>query len=81
MSQYLTDNLSKVSRTKRLVESKIISAKADLESAQLYRQAADLLDIKAAVQIRFLETLEQMEAMKSKKVIIIPLKPDYEEGK
>lgn len=30
LSNYLSENLSKVSKTKRLVESKIISAKADL---------------------------------------------------
>jgi erythrocyte band 7 integral membrane protein len=57
LSNYLSENLSKVSKTKRLVESKIISAKADLESAKLYREAADILDIDAAMQIRFLETL------------------------
>ena len=54
LSLYLSENLSKVSKTKRQVESKIISAQADLESAILYREAADILDIKAAVQIRFL---------------------------
>lgn len=54
LSNFLSENLSKVSKTKRLVESKIISAKADLESAKLYREAADILDIKAAMQIRFL---------------------------
>ncbi len=71
--------MSKVSKTKRLVESKIISARADLESAKLYREAADILDIKAAMQIRFLETLELMESMKSKKTVIMPLHPNYDE--
>ena len=37
MSQQLRDNLSVVSKTKREVEARIISAKADLESAKLYR--------------------------------------------
>ena len=64
--------------TKRAVESKIISAKADLESAKLYREAADVLDIKAAMQIRFLETLENMNAMQSKKVLIMPLHTAYD---
>jgi erythrocyte band 7 integral membrane protein len=54
LSQYLSESLSKVSTTKRIVESKMISAKADLESALLFREAADILDVKAAVQIRFL---------------------------
>lgn len=79
LSNFLSQNLSKVSKTKRLVESKIISARADLESAKLYREAADILDIKAAMQIRFLETLELMESMKSKKTVIMPLHPNYDE--
>lgn len=54
MSSLLSNNLSAVSKTKRAVESQIISAKADLECAQLYREASDILEIKAAVQIRFL---------------------------
>jgi hypothetical protein len=48
-----------------------------LESALLFREAADILDVKAAVQIRFLETLENMDHMKSKKITIIPIQPDY----
>ena len=78
LSNYLQSNLSKVPMTKRLVESKIIAAKADLESAKLYREAADILDIKAAMQIRFLETLENMNAMKSSKTIIMPLHTSYD---
>lgn len=37
LSSKLTSNLSTVSKTKRDVEAQIISAKADLECAQLYR--------------------------------------------
>ncbi len=54
LSGKLTSNLSAVSKTRRDVEAQIISAKADLECAQLYREASDFLDLKAAVQIRFL---------------------------
>jgi len=35
----------------------VISAKADVESAKLLREAADILDTKAAMQIRYLETI------------------------
>jgi hypothetical protein len=49
-----------------------------LESALLFREAADILDVKAAIQIRFLQTLENMDSMKSKKLTIIPIQPDYE---
>ena len=42
-------NLSAAAKAKRLGESKIISAKADVESAKLLRKAADILDSKAAM--------------------------------
>jgi len=54
LSPQLSENLSVVSKTKRQVEANIISAKADLECARLYREASDIMDIKAAIQIRFL---------------------------
>lgn len=54
LSTLLQNNLSTVSKTKRLCESRIISAKADLDSAKLYREAADIMDTRAAMQIRFL---------------------------
>lgn len=54
LSPQLSENLSVVSKTKRQVEASIISAKADLECAKLYREASDVMDIKAAIQIRFL---------------------------
>jgi len=36
---------------------KLITAKADVESAKLMREAAEYLDNKAAMQVRYLETL------------------------
>jgi erythrocyte band 7 integral membrane protein len=78
LSNLLSQNLSVVSKTKREVESQIISAHADLECAKLYREASDILDIKAAVQIRFLETLENMNSMPSKKITVMPMRHEYE---
>jgi len=37
LSDQLSQNLSVVSKTKRFMESSIISAQADLECAKLYR--------------------------------------------
>ena len=74
MSGLLSDNLGVVAKTKRTAQAQIISASADLECAKLYREASDILDIRAAVQIRFLETLEDMNSMPSKKLTIIPLR-------
>jgi hypothetical protein len=49
--------MATAAKNKRIAQSKVISAKADVESAKLMREAADYLDNKAAMQIRFLETL------------------------
>lgn len=47
-------------REKRLAESKIISARADVQTAKLLREAADILDSKSAMQIRYLETIKKL---------------------
>lgn len=47
--------LSSAARQKRTSEANIINSKADVESASLLKEAADLLDTKAAMQIRYLE--------------------------
>lgn len=54
MSKDLQDSLSSAAKERRLAESKIISARADVESAKLMRQAADQLNTKSAMQIRYL---------------------------
>ena len=50
----LQKDLSMTSKTERLSKAKIISASADVESAKLMHQAADILNSKAAMQIRYL---------------------------
>lgn len=47
--------LSAAAKQKRLSEASIITSKADVESAGLLKEAAQLLDTKAAMQIRYLE--------------------------
>jgi len=41
--------MAAAAKQKRIGESKVISAKADVESAKLLREAADMLDSKAAM--------------------------------
>lgn len=41
----------------RAAQAKVISAQGDVQSAKLMREAANLLDSKAAMQIRYLETI------------------------
>ena len=71
MSKDLQDSLSSAAKERRLAESKILSAKADVEAAKLMRLAAEELNSKAAMQIRYLETLKQV-GRSNTKVIFIP---------
>ena len=72
ISHELQITLSSAAKATRFAESKIISAKADVESAQLMKAAADLLSTPAAMQIRTLETLTTFAKSDNCKVIIVP---------
>ena len=50
----------------------IIAARAEVESAKLMRQAADILASKAAMQIRYLEAMQAMAKSSNSKVIFMP---------
>lgn len=54
LSRDLQDSLSSAAKERRLAQSKVISAKADVEAAKLMRLAAEELNSKAAMQIRYL---------------------------
>ena len=53
-------DLSSAARQRRISESNIINSKADVESANLLKEAAELLDTKAAMQIRYLEMVQEL---------------------
>lgn len=53
-------DLTSAARQKRLSEANIINSKADVESADLMRQSADLMATKAAMQIRYLEMVQKL---------------------
>src|ERR1041384_4708607 len=59
-------------QSKRIGESKIIAAKAEVESAKLMRQAADILSSAPAMQIRYLEAMQSMAKSANSKVIFLP---------
>ncbi|KAL7819279.1 SPFH domain family protein [Trichoderma aethiopicum] len=71
-SQDLQDSLSMAAQSKRIGESKIIAAKAEVESAKLMRQAADILSSAPAMQIRYLEAMQAMAKSANSKVIFLP---------
>ena len=58
--QQVEKDLTSAARQKRLSEATIISNKADVESAELMKETAQLLDNKAAMQIRYLEMVQKL---------------------
>ncbi|KAI1654228.1 stomatin-like protein [Daldinia decipiens] len=68
----LQNSLSMAAQSKRIGESKIIAAKAEVESARLMRQAADILSSAPAMQIRYLEAMQAMAKTANAKVIFLP---------
>jgi regulator of protease activity HflC (stomatin/prohibitin superfamily) len=57
LTKDLQDALSSAATEQRSAQSKLISAKADVESAKLMRDASEFLDSKTAMQVRYLETI------------------------
>lgn len=66
------DSFAKAAEAKRIGEAKIINAKAEVESAKQMRKASDILSSPAALQIRYLEALQQMSKSSGTKVIFMP---------
>jgi len=71
-SQDLQDSLSMAAQSKRTGEAKVIAARAEVESAKLMRQAADILSSAPAMQIRYLEAMQAMAKTANSKVIFLP---------
>lgn len=69
-------DLSMTSKTQRLSMAKIISAEADVRSAKLMHQAADILNSKAAMQIRYLDILQLIAKGGGQKLLFMPLSSD-----
>ena len=59
-------------QAKRIGEAKVIAARAEVESAKLMRQAADILSSAPAMQIRYLEAMQAMAKTANSKVIFLP---------
>jgi len=72
-SPEVSASLSSAAQQKRIGESKVIAARAEVDAARLMRQAADILASPAAMQIRQLEALQQMAKSASTKVVFVPM--------
>lgn len=73
----LQRSLATAATAKRLAESKIIGAQADVQSARLMRSAADLLNTPAAMQVRYLEAIKDVSKAANPKVVFFPA--DYKQ--
>lgn len=71
-SKELQESLSAAAQAKRVGESKIISAKAEVDSARLMREAADILNTPAAMQIRYLDTLNNISKSANTRIVYLP---------
>ena len=71
-SQELQESLSSAAKQKRIGEAKVIAAQAEVEAAKLMREASDILNSSAAMQIRYLDTVENMAKTANSKVIFMP---------
>ncbi len=71
-SNELQDSLSMAAQSKRIGESKVITARSEVEAAKLMRQAADILSSAPAMQLRYLEAMQTMARTANSKVIFLP---------
>jgi len=71
-SEELQKTLAAAAKQKRLGESKVITAKAEVQAAKLMREASDILCTPAAIQIRYLETLSTMAHQPQTKIVFLP---------
>ncbi|GAA5997968.1 slipin family protein [Rhodotorula paludigena] len=69
----IQNSLSSAAQQRRLGEAKVIQAQAEVDSARLMREAADILSSPAAIQIRQLEALQSMARNSGSKVIFVPM--------
>lgn len=72
-SEELQQSLSSAAAAKRVGEAKVIAARAEVDSAHLFREAADILSSEAAIQIRQLDALQNMARQSGSKVIFVPM--------
>ncbi|SAL98197.1 hypothetical protein [Absidia glauca] len=71
-SQELQESLSAAAQAQRVGRSKIIAAKAEVQSAALMREASDVLSSDVALSIRYLDTMTTLAKGSNTRVIFLP---------
>ncbi|KAJ2793623.1 hypothetical protein H4R21_005820 [Coemansia helicoidea] len=80
LSRELQESLSSAATQKRIGQSKVIQAQAEVDAALLMREAADILNTPAAMQIRTLDSMVSMARTANAKVMFVPVSQDYSPG-
>lgn len=70
--QDIATALSSAVTAERRAQAKLITAEADIQIAKTMREAADILDTPAAMQVRGLEVIKQLATSSNTKVILLP---------
>ena len=65
-------SLAQGALAKKIAEAKVIQTQADVESARLMKEAASVLATEAAMQIRYLESLESISRSANPKFVFFP---------
>ncbi|SAM09386.1 hypothetical protein [Absidia glauca] len=71
-SKELQESLSAAAQAQRMGRSKIIAAKAEVQSAALMREASDVLSSDVALSIRYLDTMTTLAKAPNTRVIFLP---------
>ncbi|KAJ2808556.1 hypothetical protein H4R20_000816 [Coemansia guatemalensis] len=80
LSRELKESLSSAATQKRIGKSKVIQAQAEVDAAILMREAAEILNTPAAMQIRTLDSMVMMAKAADTKVLFVPVNQDYSNG-
>ncbi|KAJ2690572.1 hypothetical protein IWW39_000666 [Coemansia spiralis] len=80
LSLELQESLASAATQKRVGQSKVIQAQAEVDAAVLMREAAEILNTPAAMQIRTLDSLVMMAKAANTKVLFVPVNQDYSNG-
>ncbi|KAJ1902110.1 hypothetical protein LPJ66_000285 [Kickxella alabastrina] len=80
LSRELQESLSSAATQKRIGQSKVIQAQAEVDAAMLMREAAEILNTPAAMQIRTLDSMVMMSRAANTKVMFVPINQDYSSG-
>ncbi|KAI9497573.1 hypothetical protein BDB00DRAFT_803200 [Zychaea mexicana] len=80
LSEELQESVSAAAQAKRIGNAKVISARAEVDSAKLMRAAADILSTPAAMQIRYLETMQTLSKSSGTRIVFLPSDADNQGG-